>query len=91
MLNLIWRDSAALAVEAIVDYISEHNLDAALRLRNSITECAERVTTHPFMYRRGRASGTREAVITPNYLLIYRITTEAVEIITVIHTRREYP
>ena len=63
-----------------------------MRLRQAVTQCAERLPAHPFMYRRGRASETREAVITPNYILIYRVTAYAVsEIVSVLHTRRQYP
>ncbi|HLL30469.1 MAG TPA: type II toxin-antitoxin system RelE/ParE family toxin, partial [Allosphingosinicella sp.] len=42
--------------------------------------CAERLPDHPFLYRPGRAPGTREAVVHPNYILIYRVKGEAVEI-----------
>ena len=91
MLTLIWRDTAAQQLELIVDYISAHNLEAALHLRHNITACAERLRHHPFMYRPGRAAGTREAVVNPNYILIYRVTAEAVEITNVIHARRQYP
>jgi plasmid stabilization system protein ParE len=43
------------------------------------------------MYRAGRVEGTREAVVHPNYIIVYRIGTEAVEILDVLHTRRQYP
>lgn len=62
-----------------------------MRLRHAVTQCAERLPRHPFMYRRGRDPGTREAVITPNYILVYRVTAEAVEIVNVLHTRQQYP
>ena len=37
------------------------------------------------------AAGTREAVIHPNYILIYRVTEDAVEIIRLVHSRQHYP
>ena len=43
------------------------------------------------MYRPGRAPGTREAVVHPNYILIYEVGADAVEVMRVIHARREYP
>ena len=91
MLTLIWRDSARDDVRAIFRYIAEHNASAAAKLRDAIEACAERLPEHPFMYRPGRAEGTREAVVHPNYILVYRVTAEAVEIVNVIHTRRRYP
>jgi len=43
------------------------------------------------MFRRGRRPNTREAVVHPNYILIYRVGAEAIEILAVLHTRQEYP
>ena len=43
------------------------------------------------MYRVGRASGTREAIINPNYILVYRVTADTVEIVNLMHTRQQYP
>ena len=43
------------------------------------------------MYRRGRIIGTREAVVHPNYILVYRVGADTVEVVNVLHTRREYP
>jgi len=34
---------------------------------------------------------TRELLAHPNYWIIYRVTISAVEIVDILHTRREYP
>jgi plasmid stabilization system protein ParE len=34
---------------------------------------------------------TREAIITPNYLLVYRVGTQVIETLAVKHTRQQYP
>ena len=39
----------------------------------------------------GRVPGTREAVVHPNYILVYRVTAEAVEILRLMHARQRYP
>ena len=91
MLKLRWRPQADTDVEHIFSYIAERNLAAAVRLRDAIVACAERLPEHPYVYRRGRAPGTREAVVHPNYILIYEVAADAVEIMRVIHARREYP
>jgi toxin ParE1/3/4 len=91
VIALIWRESALDDLEAIQAYIAERNSDAANRLQDAIDACAERLPEHPFLYRPGRVAGTREAVVHPNYILIYRVTAEAVEIVNVLHTRRQYP
>ncbi|WP_090220109.1 type II toxin-antitoxin system RelE/ParE family toxin [Pseudomonas cedrina] len=41
-------------------------------------------------FKQGRLSGTREMVVHPNYLVVYRVI-EQVEILTVLHTRQEFP
>lgn len=43
------------------------------------------------MCRSGRVPGTREAVVHPNYILIYRVTADAVEIVRLVHARQQYP
>ena len=90
-MNLIWLSSARRDVETIITYIAERNVDAAQRLKLQIEDCAERLPDHPFMYRTGRVSGTREAMVHPNYILIYRVAAEAVEVVSLVHARQEYP
>ncbi|WP_235524462.1 type II toxin-antitoxin system RelE/ParE family toxin [Sphingomonas sp. Leaf230] len=75
----------------ILEYIADRNPSAASRLSTLIEACADRLADHPFMYRPGRADGTREAVVHPNYLLIYRIVSDTIEVINVVHARRDYP
>lgn len=91
MLSLIWSESAVQGLEDIVEYIAERNEPAAARIKAMAETCAERLPQFPFMYRAGRVAGTREAVIHPNYILIYRVLTDTVEVVSVIHARREYP
>ncbi len=91
MLTLIWRQSARQELRAIIDYISDRNEAAADRLQAAIHHCAERLPQFPYMYRTGRVPGTREAVVHPNYVLVYRVTADAIEVLSVTHARREYP
>jgi toxin ParE1/3/4 len=42
-------------------------------------------------YRRGRVAGTHEFVSHPNYVIVYRRTLTAIEILNVAHSRQEYP
>jgi toxin ParE1/3/4 len=90
-LALVWRASALDDLADIIGFISEQNLAAAERLQSAIEACAERLPAHPFMYRIGRIDGTREAVVHPNYILIYRVGSEMVEVVNVIHARQQYP
>lgn len=91
MPHVIWRQKARDDVRKIIDYISDRNPAAALRHADLFAHMAERLADHPEMYRPGRVTDTREAIVTPNYILIYRVDIDVVEIITVKHTRQHYP
>lgn len=91
MLILVWRESAREDFRQIISYIAERDLPAAERLALAVEGCAERLPEHPFMYRPGRISGTREAVVHPNYILVYRVTASAIEVVGVVHSRQQYP
>jgi toxin ParE1/3/4 len=45
---------------------------------------------HPEMGRRGRVAGTRELIVAP-YVVAYRITKGAIEIVAIIHAARRWP
>ena len=91
MPHIIWRPKAREDARQIVDYISDRNPPAAARLAELTEYAAERLADHPYMHRAGRVPDTREAIITPNYMLVYRVGTEVIEILAVKHTRQQYP
>ncbi len=43
------------------------------------------------MFRIGRVPETREAVVHPNYILVYRVGADSVEVINILHSRQQYP
>lgn len=90
-MKLVWRADALADLKAIVAYIADRNALAAMRVQLAIEACAERLRERPFLYRPGRVEGTREAVVHPNYILIYEVGAEAVEIVAVVHSRQQYP
>lgn len=91
MLKLVWRPEAQSDLETIISYIAERNPAAAQELRSVIGTCAERLPEHPYIYRSGRIPGTREAVVHPNYILIYEVRADTIEVMSIIHSRRQYP
>ena len=91
MLSLVWREAALEQLEAMLAFIAERNEAAADRLEAAVASCAAGLAERPFLYRVGRIEGTREAVVHPNYILIYSVTADAVEIIAVVHARQRYP
>ncbi|MEA3009862.1 MAG: hypothetical protein QOJ91_1554 [Sphingomonadales bacterium] len=90
-MKLVWRAEALADLKSIVEYIGDRNALAASRLHAAIEACAARLRERPLLYRPGRVEGTREAVVHPNYILIYEIGAEAVEITAVVHSRQRYP
>jgi toxin ParE1/3/4 len=52
---------------------------------------AAQLSEHPFLYRVGRVPGTRETVVHPNYIVVYRVTATAIEIVNILHSRQLYP
>lgn len=91
MLIVEWKESAAADLDQIVEYITQHNPIAADHLEERILELAELLSAQPYMGRSGRVAGTRELLAHPNYWLVYRVGHSSVDIVGVIHTKREYP
>ena len=89
-LPLVWTDDATRNLLEIADYIAPRNFAAAQRLIAAIRHAAETLPDHPYLYRPGRVAGTREAVIHPNYILVYQVTA-TIEILAILHARQRYP
>ncbi len=90
MLPLVWRRKALDSLEEIIGYIEARNPQAALKLRQRISQIVELLPEHPYLFRPGRVSGTREAVAHPNYIVVYRVS-DVIDVVDVIHARRQYP
>lgn len=91
MPHVIWRAKAREEARAIIDYIADRDAIAAVRLADLFEHIAERLADHPYMYRAGRVPDTREALVTPNYMIVYRVGIDAIAILNVKHTRQQYP
>ncbi|HIE1654405.1 TPA: type II toxin-antitoxin system RelE/ParE family toxin [Burkholderia cenocepacia] len=92
-LALHWNPKALEDRAAIMDYIAEDDPLAAVELDERLEERAVALSAHAELYRQGRVAGTRELVIAPNYVLVYRIRPAdgIVEILRVLHARRQWP
>lgn len=91
MLRLVWDKKAINDLRRIVDYVGERNPVAAERLQSVIERSAEQLPSYPYLYRPGRTPGTREAVVHPNYMIIYRVGDAAIVVLAVVHSRQRYP
>jgi toxin ParE1/3/4 len=91
VLPILWRAEAQSDLAAIFEYIAERNPQSALDLYDDIERLVSQLPYHPYLYRLGRVSGTRELVVHPNYIVVYRVSATAIEIVSILHSRQQYP
>jgi toxin ParE1/3/4 len=91
MLPVFWRPSAEADLLKIVDYIAQFNPGAAVALRTRIESAVVPLSEHPYLYRVGRILGTRELLAHPNYLVIYRVLDDRVDVSNIVHVARDFP
>jgi addiction module RelE/StbE family toxin len=79
-------------LEDIKERIAADNPAAAARMIERIRDAVSRLARFPASGRPGRVAGTRELVIagTP-YIVPYRVTGDAVQIITILHGAQRWP
>ena len=92
-MQVIWLPRAEANLLQIVEHIAEDNVDAAIALAKLIRARAGQLSEPPTLFRKGRVRGTREMVVHPNYLVVYRAHARAkrVEILRVLHAVRQWP
>lgn len=92
MLPILWLPSARDDLRQIVAYIAKENPPAARRLKIRIETSVLPLTEHPYLYPPSeRVPSLREIVTHPNYIILYRVTASNIEIVNVVHSRRQYP
>lgn len=93
-MRLLWLDDAETDLEAIVEYLSERNPEAALQARDAVRQLVGLLADQPALGRPGRVAGTRELVIarTP-YIVAYSVDvrSDTVIILRVLHGARRWP
>ena len=89
--ELEWTELARADLLAIVDYISDHNPDAAQRLKDDIEEKVAALPEYPRMYRSVRVEGTREMLVRANYIVVYDVTVFTIMILRVLHAAQQWP
>ena len=86
-----WRPVAEVDRDGVIDYISQDNPTAAIELGDAIERRVAELSEHSRLYRAGRVRGTREMVVHPNYVVVYRIARDEIEILRVLHSARQWP
>ncbi|WP_090181664.1 MULTISPECIES: type II toxin-antitoxin system RelE/ParE family toxin [unclassified Duganella] len=91
MLPVIWSPIARAKLKLIIQYIAERSPSAAAALHAELVDTTNRLPHHPLLYRRGKMPGTREIVVHHHYIIVYRLRTTYIEILSVLHARQQYP
>ena len=91
MLRVRWLPKASVNLATIIDYIAERDDVAASRLQDDIERVTSQLPQYPYLYRPGRVDGTREIVVRHNYVVVYRVLPNLIEIVSVLHSRQRYP
>ncbi len=91
MNRLQWRPFSPADRDAIIEYIAQDNPSEAIDLDLEFETKAENTRQRPKLYKPGRMKGTREIVVRPNYVMVYRITGDLVEVLRVLHTAQHSP
>ncbi|MBD5641916.1 MAG: type II toxin-antitoxin system RelE/ParE family toxin [Desulfovibrio sp.] len=86
----VWVDSALDDLDSAIIWLSDYDLNAALKLDDEVAQLVKLLEQFPFSGRPGRVDGTREA-IAGNYVLVYRVTEAQLEILRFIHGAMQYP
>lgn len=77
--------------DAIMVYIAEDDPTAAIDLDLEFEAKAENARLRPKLYKAGRVKGTREIVVRPNYVMVYRVIDDVVEVLRVLHAAQQWP
>jgi addiction module RelE/StbE family toxin len=77
--------------DAIMVYIAQDNPAAAIDLDLEFEAKAENARLRPKLHKAGRVKGTREIVVRPNDVMVYRITGDLVEMLRVLHAAQQWP
>ncbi|MCX8518183.1 MAG: type II toxin-antitoxin system RelE/ParE family toxin [Rhodoferax sp.] len=92
-MRLVWQPMALADRDTIMDYIAQDNPTAAIELDDEFEAKAEQARQRPTLYRTGRVKGTREIVVRPNYIMVYRIEDQGatLAVLRVLHAGQQWP
>jgi len=77
--------------DAIMAHIAQDNVVAAIELDLDFEAKVENARRRPTLYKPGRVKGTREIVVRPNYVMVYRVSGDEVEMLRVLHAAQQWP
>lgn len=92
MLEVFYSPAAINDLEEIRDYIAARNSDAAVRFLDAVEETCNRFGQHPNIGTRRDEllPGVRVFPVKKNYAVFYRVQTDSIEIVRVVHAARDF-
>ena len=87
-MSIKWTQAALRSVDDIAAYIANDNPIRATSFVLELQEAVTKLQAHPGMGRAGRVPGTRELVLHKNYIAIYRVRGDDVEMLRLHHAAR---
>ncbi|AZD19509.1 Death on curing protein, Doc toxin [Pseudomonas chlororaphis subsp. aurantiaca] len=90
-MKVIWTPQAAQDRADIWDYLHALNPQAALDMDIRFSQSATQLVQHPQAGRAGLIAGTRELIPHQSYRLVYQLDQDAVWILALVHTSRQWP
>ena len=83
-----WTKTALASFDEIAGFIAKDNPARATSFVLELQAAVTKLQAHPGMGRAGRVPGTRELVLHKNYIAIYRVRGDGVEIFRLHHATR---
>ena len=91
MRALRWEAEARRQYRDSLTYIAAQNAAAAEGLALEIAHKLDLLTQFAELGRKGRVARTRELVVHPNYIVIYAVRRNTIDVIRFLHARQAYP
>lgn len=86
-MQIVWTEQALADLAEIEHYIEQDKPAAAARVAAHLRSTVEHLAEFPQLGRRGRRPATRD-LITPPYVISYRVRPQRLEILSIWHGRR---
>jgi toxin ParE1/3/4 len=92
MLPIVWAADAEDDLAEIISFVGQRNPFAAEKLWGLLHDSVLPLSDHPYLYRKSeRVPGTREIVAHPNYIVVYQVKADSIDVLRVLHSRQQYP
>jgi len=91
-MKVIWSATGVRDLREIIEFIRPESAKGSATVRRKVLNTALRLGQMPYSGRTGRIDGTRETVV-PGvpFIVVYQVSTDAVEIVGIWHTARLWP